>query len=48
MPGDYAPHMVRTDSLRGKVNRALQYGVIIGLAYFGELKTRFASAPSGH
>lgn len=47
-PGEYAPRMIRTDSLRGKVNRAVQYGVIIGSTYIGELKARLGYKPSGH
>ncbi len=47
-PGDYAPKMIRSDSLRGRVNRAVQYGVILISTYIGELKARFGSAPSGH
>ncbi|MDP3541194.1 MAG: nucleotidyltransferase domain-containing protein [Elusimicrobiota bacterium] len=44
-PGEYAPTMIRTDSLRGKVNRAVQYGVIIASTYIGGLKARLGSAP---
>ncbi len=47
-PGEYVPRMVRKDSLRGKVGRAAQYGLIIVSTYVGELKARFASARSGH
>lgn len=47
-PGEYAPRMIRSDSLRGKVNRAVQYGVIIGSTFAGELKARFVSPPAGH
>lgn len=47
-PGEYAPRMVRTGSLRGGVNRAVQYGVIVASTYIGELKARFGSAPAGH
>jgi hypothetical protein len=47
-PGEYAPRMVRVDSLRGKVNRAVQYGVIVAPTYIGELKARFGAAPSAH
>jgi hypothetical protein len=45
-PGEYAPRMVRADSLRGKVNRAVQYGVIVASTYIGELKARFGAASS--
>ena len=47
-PGEYAPKMIRTDSFRGRVNRAVQYGVIMLSTYIGELKARFGSAPAGH
>lgn len=47
-PGEYAPRMIRVDSLRGKVNRAVQYGVIVASTYIGELKARFGPAPAGH
>ena len=48
-PGEYKPEMIRADSVRGKVNRAVQYGVIIASTYIGELKARFGSpAPSSH
>jgi len=47
-PGEYAPKMIRTDSLRGKVNRAVQYGVIIGSTYIGELKARLGYKPASH
>lgn len=45
-PGEYAPRMVRADSLRGKVNRAMQYGVIVASTYIGQLKARFGAASS--
>lgn len=45
-PGEYAPRMIRADSLRGKVNRAVQYGVIIASTYLGDLKARFGAASS--
>lgn len=47
-PGEYAPRMIRSESLRGKVNRAVQFGVIIGSTYIGELKARLGSKPAGH
>ena len=47
-PGEYAPRMVRVDSLRGKVNRAVQYGVIVASTYIGQLKARFGAASSHH
>lgn len=46
-PGEYAPTMIRTDSLRGKVNRAVQYGVIVASTYIGGLKARLG-ASSAH
>lgn len=45
-PGEYAPRMVRKDSLRGKVNRAVQYGVIVASTYIGQLKARYGAASS--
>lgn len=47
-PGEYAPTMIRADSFRGRINRAVQYGVIMLSTYIGELKARFGSAPAGH
>ena len=48
-PGEYAPVMIRQDSLRGKVNRAVQYGLIIASTYAGEFKAKFgAASSSGH
>jgi predicted nucleotidyltransferase len=48
-PGEYAPKMIRRDSLRGRVNRAVQYGVILGSSYVGDWKRRFgAGSGSGH
>lgn len=46
-PGEYAPTMIRRDSLRGKVNRAVQYGVILASTYIGGLKARLG-ASSAH
>lgn len=47
-PGEYAPTMIRTESLRGKVNRAVQYGVIIASTFIGDLKARFGASSSRH
>lgn len=43
-PGEYAPTMIRTGSLRGKVNRAVQYGVILASTYIGGLKARLGAS----
>ncbi|MCR4296836.1 MAG: nucleotidyltransferase domain-containing protein [Elusimicrobia bacterium] len=45
-PGEYAPTMIRTESLRGKVNRAVQYGVIVASTYIGGLKARLGAPPA--
>ena len=47
-PGEYAPRMIRADSLRGRINRAVQYGVITASTYIGDLKARFGAPSSGH
>lgn len=47
-PGEYAPRMIRKDSFRGKVNRAVQFGVIIASTYVGELKARLGYKPPAH
>lgn len=47
-PGEYAPTMIRRDSLRGKVNRAVQYGVILASTYIGGLKARLGASSSAH
>ncbi|MEK7233885.1 MAG: nucleotidyltransferase domain-containing protein [Elusimicrobiota bacterium] len=47
-PDDYAPRVIRTVSLRGKVNRAVHYVLAIVATYSGELKARFGAAASHH
>ena len=48
LPGEYSPRMIRSDSLRGRINRAIQYGVIILSTYVGDVKARFGAASSHH
>lgn len=47
-PGEYVPVMVRHETLRGKVNRVLQYGVIVASTYAGEIKSRLGLTSAGH
>jgi hypothetical protein len=48
MPGEYTPKMIRVDSLRGRINRAVQYSVIYASTFIGDLLASLGAAPSGH
>ncbi|UPT73630.1 MAG: nucleotidyltransferase domain-containing protein [Elusimicrobiota bacterium] len=48
VPGDYEPKMIRAESLRGRLNRAVQYGVIVASTYAGDFRARFGAASGGH
>lgn len=47
-PGEYAPPIIRKDSLRGRINNAIQYGVIFSATYVGDLKARLGMVSSAH